>query len=152
LRGLREMRAEGLEPPRPLGHRLLRPACLPVPPRPRGRPASVAVPHTWAAPGGNLSCEMATAASKERRPGVIITHPNRNKAVVQATRATVVILFLASAGLVLIVTVGGWSLLSGLVPVQLAYVLIYVTMAFFAARWNRGVLPVGAALAVLLAI
>jgi site-specific DNA recombinase len=30
------VRARGLEPPRPRGHRLLRPACLPIPPRPRG--------------------------------------------------------------------------------------------------------------------
>jgi hypothetical protein len=95
---------------------------------------------------------MATPAPQERRAGVIITHPNRDKAVVQATRAAVVVLFLVSAGLVLIVTVGGWSVLSGLVPVQIAYIVIYLTMAFFAARWNRGVLPVGAALAVLLAI
>jgi hypothetical protein len=29
------MRAEGLEPPRAFAHRLLRPACLPIPPRPR---------------------------------------------------------------------------------------------------------------------
>jgi presenilin-like A22 family membrane protease len=83
---------------------------------------------------------------------VIITHPNRDKPVVQATRATVVILFLVSAGLVLVVTAGGWSVLSGLIPVQIAYIAVYVTMAFFAARWNRGVLPVGAALAVILAI
>jgi site-specific DNA recombinase len=30
------VRARGLEPPRPLSHRLLRPACLPIPPRPQG--------------------------------------------------------------------------------------------------------------------
>jgi hypothetical protein len=30
------MRARGLEPPRAYAHRLLRPACLPIPPRPRG--------------------------------------------------------------------------------------------------------------------
>jgi hypothetical protein len=96
---------------------------------------------------------MATPPpQQQRRPGVVITHPNRDKPVVQATRATVVILFLVSAGLVLIVTVGGWSVLSGLIPVQIAYIGVYVTMAFFAARWNRGVLPVGAALAVLLMI
>jgi hypothetical protein len=95
---------------------------------------------------------MSTPPPQERRAGVIITHPNRDKPVVQATRAMVVALFLASAGLVLIVTVGGWDLLSGLIPVSLAYVLIYLTMAFFAARWNRGVLPVGAGLAVLLLI
>src|SRR5882724_5802740 len=89
----------------------------------------------------------------ESRPAdVIVTHPNRDKPVVQATRATVVVLLLASAGLVAIVTIGGWSVLQGMVPVQVAYVLVYVTMAFFAARWNRGVLPVSAVLAVLLLI
>jgi presenilin-like A22 family membrane protease len=84
--------------------------------------------------------------------GVIVTHPNRDKPVVQATRATVIVLLLASAGLVLIVTIGGWSVLQGAVPVQIAYVLVYLTLAFFAGRWNRGVLPVSAVLAVLLLI
>ena len=88
----------------------------------------------------------------ERPPGVRITHPNRDKPVVQATRATVVLLLLASAGLVLIVTVGGWSVLEAAKPIEVAYVLIYITLAFFAARWNRGVLPVAAVLAVLLLI
>ena len=85
-------------------------------------------------------------------PGMIITHPNRGKAVVQATRATVIVLLLASAALVLIVTVGGWTVLQGALPVQIAYVLVYLTLAFFAWRWNRGVLPVSAVLAVLLLI
>ncbi len=84
--------------------------------------------------------------------GVVITHPNRDKPVVQATRATVVVLLLASAALVLIVTIGGWSVLQGAVPIQIAYVLAYLTLAFFAMRWNRGVLPVSAVLAVLLLI
>ncbi|HEX3909839.1 MAG TPA: hypothetical protein VHW67_03950 [Solirubrobacteraceae bacterium] len=84
--------------------------------------------------------------------GVLVTHPNRDKPVVQATRATVVLLLLASAALVLIVTVGGWSALQGAIPVQIAYVLAYLTLAFFAMRWNRGVLPVSAVLAVLLLI
>ena len=83
---------------------------------------------------------------------MIITHPNRDKPVVQATRATVVLLLLASAALVLIVTVGGWSVLEGAIPIQIGYVLAYATLAFYAARWKRGVLPVAAALAVLLAI
>ena len=83
---------------------------------------------------------------------MVITHPNRDKPVVQATRATVILLLLVSAALVLIVTVGGWSVLEGAIPVQIAYIAIYLTLAFFAARWNRGVLPVASALAVLLAI
>ncbi len=88
----------------------------------------------------------------EPAPGVIITHPNRDKPAVQATRATVILLFLISAVLVLIVTVGGWKVLEGAKPIQIAYIIVYLTLAFFASRWNRGVLPVGAALAVLLAI
>jgi len=85
--------------------------------------------------------------------GVIITHPNRGKPVVQATRATVIVLLLASAALVLIVSIGGWSVLeSTAMPIQIGYVAIYLTLAFYTARWNRGVLPVAAVLAVLLAI
>jgi presenilin-like A22 family membrane protease len=95
---------------------------------------------------------MSSMATPEREPGVIITHPNRDKPVVQATRATVVLLLLVSAGLVLIVTIGGWSVLEGAIPIQIAYVLVYLVFAFYAARWNRGVLPVAAGLAVLLAI
>jgi hypothetical protein len=92
------------------------------------------------------------SSTEPRSAGVIITHPNRDKPVVQATRATVIVLLLASAALVLIVTIGGWSVLQGAVPVQIGYFLVYVTLAFFAWRWNRGVLPVSAVLAVLLLI
>lgn len=81
-----------------------------------------------------------------------ITHPNRDKAAVKATRATVIVLLLASAALVAIITVGGWSALQGMTPVSIAYVIVYVTFAYFAVRWNRGILPVAAALAVLLMI
>ncbi|HMD51432.1 MAG TPA: hypothetical protein VKG62_01865 [Solirubrobacteraceae bacterium] len=95
---------------------------------------------------------MSTPATQDGHPGVIITHPNREKPAVQATRATVVLLLLVSAGLVLIVTVGGWSVLESAIPVQIIYIAVYLTLAFYAARWNRGVLPVAAALAVLLAI
>ena len=59
---------------------------------------------------------------------------------------------MASAALVLIITVGGWKVLEGAIPVQIGYIAVYLTLAFFAARWNRGVLPIAAALAVLLAI
>lgn len=93
-----------------------------------------------------------SAHGEQEAQAVTITHPNRDKPVVQATRATVVALLAASAALVLIVTIGGWSALQGMIPVQIGYVLVYLTLAFYALRWNRGVLPVAAALAVLLAI
>jgi presenilin-like A22 family membrane protease len=95
---------------------------------------------------------MSFQPAHQRQPGVKITHPNRSKPAVQGTRAAVVLLLLVSAGLVLIVTVGGWSVLESAVPVQIGYIVVYVLFAFFAARWNRGVLPIAAALAVLLGI
>src|SRR5271167_4799293 len=93
---------------------------------------------------GAMSSEMFSPASRELPPGMIVTHPNREKPVVQATRATVVLLLLVSAALVLIVTVSGWNVAESAVSIQIAYVAIYLIFAFFAARWNRGVLPVAA--------
>jgi hypothetical protein len=95
---------------------------------------------------------MSSAFGPDRQQRVIITHPNRDKPVVRATRATVVVLLLISAALVLVVTVGGWNLLEGAIPVQIGYIVVYLTFAFYAARWNRGVLPISAALSVLLLI
>jgi presenilin-like A22 family membrane protease len=95
---------------------------------------------------------MSFAPGQRIQPGVIVTHPNREKPVVQATRATVVLLLLVSAALVLIVTVGGWKVLESAWVVQVAYILVYLALAFFAGRWNRGVLPIAAALAVVLLI
>jgi presenilin-like A22 family membrane protease len=96
---------------------------------------------------------MSYAAGPTAQPGaIVVTHPNRGKPVVQATRATVVLLLLASAALVLIVTAGGWKVLQGAWIVQVGYILVYLVLAFFAGRWNRGVLPVAAALAVLLLV
>lgn len=96
---------------------------------------------------------MSSAADPLASSGaIVVTHPNRDKPVVQATRATVVLLLLISTALVLIVTVGGWSVLEGAWIVQVGYIVVYLVLAFFAFRWNRGVLPVAAALAVLLLV
>jgi hypothetical protein len=95
---------------------------------------------------------MSAYAGQQPQGNVVITHPNRGKPAVQATRSAVVLLLLASATLVLIVLIGGAKALQGDVPVLVIYVLVYLAMAFFAARWNRGVLPLAAVLAVLLLI
>ena len=99
-----------------------------------------------------MSSAMSSPAAPRVQDGVVITHPNRDKPAVQATRGTVILLLLVSAGLVLIVTVAGWNVLESAVVIQIAYIAIYLALAFYAARWNRGVLPVAAVLAVLLAI
>jgi hypothetical protein len=59
----------------------------------------------------------------------VLTHPNRDKAESRATRAAVVLLLLVSAGLILIVTLGGWSQLQGAQVVSFGYVLVYLLMA-----------------------
>jgi hypothetical protein len=82
----------------------------------------------------------------------MIEHPNREKASSKTTKSVVVLLMLASAALVTVVTVGGWDALQGGQPVQIAYVVIYLAIAYFVARWRSGMLPVAAALAIVLAI
>jgi lysylphosphatidylglycerol synthetase-like protein (DUF2156 family) len=82
----------------------------------------------------------------------VLVHPNRDKAESKATRVIVIMLLLVSAGLILLVTAGGWSKLQGAQIISIAYIIIYVVMAFYVARWNRGVLPVAAALAILFAV
>ncbi len=84
--------------------------------------------------------------------GYVIDRPNRAKQSSQTTRAIVVLLLLVSALLQLIVILGGWSALQGSKAVQLIYALLYVGAAYLVSRWNRGVLPVAAAMAILLLI
>jgi hypothetical protein len=82
----------------------------------------------------------------------IIDHPNRDKAASKATRAVVILLLLVSVALFLVVTIGGWSALVGAQAMQIFYIIVYLVMAFYVGRWNRGVLPVIAALAIIMAI
>src|SRR3954452_2359540 len=82
----------------------------------------------------------------------VIEHPNRDKAESKATRGIVFLLLLVSVGLFLIVTIGGWNALVGAQAMQIFYIVVYLVMAFYIGRWNRGVLPVIAALAIIMAI
>jgi hypothetical protein len=83
---------------------------------------------------------------------VYLEHPNREKASSKAARAIVVLLLLVSAVLLAIVAVGGWDYLQGAKGPHIAYILVYLVFAYFVMRWNRGVLPVIAAFAIILAI
>jgi presenilin-like A22 family membrane protease len=82
----------------------------------------------------------------------VLVHPNRDKAESKATRAVVILLLVTSAALILIVTIGGWSELQGMEVISIAYALLYLLMAYFVGKWNRGVLPVAAGLAILFAV
>jgi hypothetical protein len=69
-------------------------------------------------------------------------------------KALVTFMLLISAGLAFLITIGGWARLPGASVgiISMLYVAAYVGFAVLVSRWNRGVLPVAAALAVLLLI
>ncbi len=79
-------------------------------------------------------------------------HPNRDKPESRQTRAVVFVLLLLSAGLIAVITFGGWDKLQGAKPVDIFYIVVYLLFAYYVYRWNRGVLPVSMALAVILII
>jgi presenilin-like A22 family membrane protease len=88
----------------------------------------------------------------EEHEDTYIDRPNRRKASSKATKAIVAFLLVVSAVIVLIITVGGWDTLEGAIALQIAYIVLYLVMAFLVMRWNRGVLPLAAALAIVLLI
>jgi len=86
------------------------------------------------------------------RPGYELWRPNREKPEAKSARALVVFLLLVSAAIAFIVIIGGWTRLEGVKPLSIIYAGLYVLFAFLVSRWNRGVLPVASALAIILAI
>jgi hypothetical protein len=86
-------------------------------------------------------------------PGYVVVYPNREKAASKLMKLVVTLILLASVGLMLIITIGGWSKLQGLKPVNIIWSLLYVIIAFYVFfRWSRGLLPIAAALGILLLI
>jgi hypothetical protein len=86
------------------------------------------------------------------RPGYELWRPNREKPEAKSARALVVFLLLVTAGIAFVVIIGGWTRLEGVKPLSIIYAGLYVLFAFLVSRWNRGVLPVASALAIILAI
>jgi hypothetical protein len=82
----------------------------------------------------------------------VVGHPNRDLPASKQTRAIIGLLLVLSAALILVITIGGWDKLEGAKPVPPAYALVYLLFAFYVSRWNRGVLPVASALAIILII
>jgi len=91
----------------------------------------------------------------EARPGYELWRPNREKTESLTTRFIAVVLLVASAILMLIVTLGGWSVLVGgstFGIYALIFVAVYLLLAVMTWRWSRGALSLTMALSVLLAI
>jgi hypothetical protein len=88
------------------------------------------------------------------RPGYELWRPNRVKAEAKTTKAIVAFVLLVSAALIVVITIGGWPRLegTGVGIMSLLWAALYVLFAVLVARWNRGILPVASALAIILAI
>jgi hypothetical protein len=153
------VRAEGLEPPRAFAHQLLRLARLPfrhargdADSKPLLRPpeiAGTAKEPQQAATGACIFRGMAQ--QRTLTPGYVVVYPNREKASSKTTKAVIVLIMLVSVALMLIVTIGGWSKLQGLKPVNFVWILAYLIMGYYIfRRWARGLLPITAGLAILL--
>ena len=71
-------------------------------------------------------------------PGYTVIYPNREKAASKTTKAIVVLIMLVSVALMLIVTIGGWSKLQGLKPVNFVWCLAYLITAFYIGAAGRG--------------
>jgi hypothetical protein len=91
----------------------------------------------------------------EVRPGYELWRPNREKSASITMKFVIVLLLVATAVVAGLVTISGWPLLkggSGMGIVCAIYAILYAFFAFLVARWNRGILPVVAALSMILAI
>ena len=64
------------------------------------------------------------------------------------------LVLLISAGLLIVITLGGWTRLqgTGVAIATLVWAALYILFAILVARWNRGVLPVASALAIIMTI
>lgn len=91
----------------------------------------------------------------EVRPGYELWRPNREKTESITTKFVLVLLLAATSALAFLITITGFSLMTGgggMGLVCLIYAALYAFFAFLVLRWNRGILPVAAALSMILAI
>jgi hypothetical protein len=91
----------------------------------------------------------------EARPGYELWRPNRAKASSKLMRFVVMLLLLVSIALMLIVILGGWSVLNGggyWGTISLGIVAVYVILTIMVGKWSRGAITISVALAVLMLI
>ena len=88
------------------------------------------------------------------REGYELWRPNREKPQAKTMKAVIAFVLLVSAALLIVITLGGWDRLLGtsVAVMSLLWAGLYILFAILVMRWSRGILPVAAALAVILAI
>ena len=97
---------------------------------------------------------LAAMPVQQAREGYELWRPNREKAEAKTMKAVVAFVLLVSAGLLIVITIGGWEHLLGpsVGAMSLLWAGLYILFAFLVARWNRGILPMAAALSIILLV
>ena len=88
------------------------------------------------------------------RKGYELWRPNREKAESKTTKAIIAFVLVVSAVLLVVITIGGWERLQspGVGIMTIIWAALYVVFALLILRWNRGLLPVSAAMAIVMVI
>ena len=97
---------------------------------------------------------LAAMPEQQAREGYELWRPNREKAEAKTMKAVIAFVLFVSAGLLIVITLGGWERLLGpsVGIMSLLWAALYIVFGLLVLRWNRGILPVAAALAVILMI
>lgn len=88
------------------------------------------------------------------REGYEAWRPNREKSESKTTRVIVAFVLVVSAVLLVVITLGGWERLQspGVGAMTIVWAALYVIFALLVVRWNRGLLPVISAMAIVMVI
>lgn len=82
----------------------------------------------------------------------LIEWPNREKASSKLMRVVVIVALLVSSAMIGIVSIMGWDLMQQAKVAQIVFIVINLIFVIQLVRWSRGVLPMAAGLAALIAI
>jgi len=88
------------------------------------------------------------------REGYELWRPNREKASSKSTRVLIAVVLIVAAALLIVITLGGWERLQspGVGIMTIIWAALYVIFALLVLGWNRGLLPVIAAMAIVMII
>jgi TRAP-type uncharacterized transport system fused permease subunit len=87
-----------------------------------------------------------------KKRDVPVWHPNRQLPESQLARMATTALMILTIAILVIVAIGGWSTLVGAKAVHVGLILVYCIFTWYVINWNRGVLPVISATAIILGI
>src|ERR1700712_2953998 len=85
-------------------------------------------------------------------PELVLTHPNREPASAQATRAFMIVLLAVSGLLTFVILFASSGARSGAVPLQVIIGLLYFFFAYLVSKWQSGILPVAGGMAIIAGI